>query len=163
MPIHIHLLYGKAPLGAHQTCSWGFIKKHVSKADQARCSYCPLNPVGQGILRVQRKSNWVDSFRLELKYKATCRMMTQIMEIGVIIQAMQGWQWGGMRCCWPFLCALLSLLLERIQPLRQLTFFGMVCHSDLQWNMYYRIIEMFRLEGILNIIRFQQPCRDTFH
>lgn len=58
MPKHTHLLYGKV-LSAHQTCSWGFIKRDVPKADKPRCSYCPLNTVAQGTLGVQRKSNGV--------------------------------------------------------------------------------------------------------
>lgn len=78
MSIHIHLFHGKAPVSAHQTCSWGFIKKDVPKVDQASCSYHPLDTVAQGILGIYRKSNWVDTFRLELEHKATHRMMTQL-------------------------------------------------------------------------------------
>lgn len=78
MPVHIPLLYGEVPLGAHQTCSWGFIKRDVQRQTRQDVHIYPLSTVAQGILGVQRKSNWVDTFRLELEHKATCIMMTQL-------------------------------------------------------------------------------------
>jgi len=74
MPLHIDLLYVTALLSASQNSSWGFIKKYVPKVDQARCSYCPLNTVSQGILQCP----WADTFRLELEHSAFCRIMTQL-------------------------------------------------------------------------------------
>lgn len=97
MPVHIPLLYGEVPLGAHQTCSWGVIKRDVQRQTRQDVHIYPLSTVAQGILGVQRKSNWVDTFRLELEHKATCIMMTQLWRLGWqsrLCSGDNGEEWG---------------------------------------------------------------------